>query len=160
VTAILSSVCNHQLLSAARVLRLSEPGGKRLLHDTASVLWFVCRAIGLGFWQQHRAKEFDPWSYDRECACCGQPSLWLWDDSISAGNRSVHRRPVFGNEKKTPDRCRGCGSSRTAGLPHTKEPGSAPRGQSVVTLSEEISGVREASIPKPTPAHGLAVVSD
>src|SRR5216683_5559443 len=80
----------------------------------------------------------DPWSADRECAALDGPRRGRGNDSVSAGNRGVHRRQVLRKMKRK--RLIGVGVAAVLVLlaaVYLWGPGSAPRGQDpVVTLSE------------------------
>src|SRR5258707_6803786 len=80
----------------------------------------------------------DSGTHARECAVVDGPCCRVGNDSVSAGNRSIHRRQVFRKMKRK----RLIGVAVVAVLvllavAYLWGPGSAPRGQEpVVTLSE------------------------
>src|SRR6267154_2045746 len=80
----------------------------------------------------------DPWLADRECVALDGSRRGRGNDSISPGNRSVHRRKVF--RKMKIKRLIAVGVAAVLVLlavAYLWGPGSAPRGQEpVVTLSE------------------------
>jgi len=81
---------------------------------------------------------FDPGPHDWKRAAVDGPHRGVGNDSVSAGNRDVHRRQVFRKMKKK----QLIGVVVTAvllllGVTYLWGPGSAPRGQEpVVTLSQ------------------------
>jgi len=80
----------------------------------------------------------DPGPDDRECVVVDGPHFGVGNDSVSAGNRRVHRGQVLGKMKKK--RLIGVAVAAVFALlaaAYLWGPGSAPHGQApVVTLSE------------------------
>jgi len=139
VAAILSSVATISCCLPLGFAAALGAGAASAFFTTLRpwLLGLSVALLGVGFWQQHRAKQCSTGPHDWEHTSVGGPYCGVGNDSVSAGDCRIHRRQVLRKMKR---RLTGVAVAAVLALlaaAYLWGPGSAPRGQEpVVTLSE------------------------